>query len=324
MRRGARSVLWRSCGRCRLACAPNRFRAAGRDRDRVDGSARVLARGRAVRLEVADRSSGRNRRAGSRRADRVGLSEVRGDFRVAGSGRFLAHVDSIEPPPVGPGCESAIWLPCCARCGIRPAGTTLQGSAAMRGASTLECGPTVRRACGSPRRRCACAGDRWGPVALQGPPDRRRRHRAVRSADTRCGLRAARDLATAGERSVPVGTCWRPGRTADRPRRPVSSVGSIWIPSRLCCAPSRRCQAWTRTGRALVRIARSQLGFAPDRVSAVRAIGPGGAPDESRHLLKHIARLSRIHVRVCISLEQEPLHGPSSRAAALTAFTKPS
>jgi len=135
----------------------------------VDGSARVLARGRAVRLEVADpieRGAIVVLDPGARIVLAYPKSGAISSCRVRGvSWRTSIR---LSHAPGRAWLRSAIMASVLRALRIRPAGTTLQGSAAMRGASTLELRADGPTACGSPATRCACAGDRWGPSGSTG------------------------------------------------------------------------------------------------------------------------------------------------------------
>src|SRR4029077_3420998 len=112
----------------------------------VDGDVRIVAQGRTVHPDVAD-SVEQDATVVLERGARIVLvyPKVGSIYEMRGPGRFVAHADAVESRG-GPGLLAKRDMVSVLRAlRIRPEGATLQGSAAMRGASALELqadGPT--------------------------------------------------------------------------------------------------------------------------------------------------------------------------------------
>jgi hypothetical protein len=128
----------------------------------VDGSVRVVARAHTVRPEVAD-SIEDGAAVVLERGARIVLvyPKVGTIYELRGPGRFVARADAVESR-AGPGLMARRdMIPMLRSLRIRPEGTTLQGSAAMRGAGTLGLladGPRGSQLSGGPIRLC------WRPL----------------------------------------------------------------------------------------------------------------------------------------------------------------
>lgn len=250
----------------------------------VDGSARVLARGRAVRLEVADPIE-RGAIVVLDPGARIVLAYPKSGaiFELQGPGRFLAHVDSIEPRTRSGLVAKRDMASVLRALRIRPEGTTLQGSAAMRGASTLELradGPTGMRLARDAMRLC------WRPMGAQWLY----RVRLIdddgivlfeaQTHDADFELPATLQLQASAQYLWHVLATGPNGRSAEA----AGQFRRLDLDSEQALLRAESAMpGLDATGRALVRIARSQLGFAPDRVSGCASDRPGGALEESRH-----------------------------------------
>jgi hypothetical protein len=105
----------------------------------VEGSARLVAHGRSLSPEVADPVEQGTVVALERDARIVLTYPVSGlMYELHGPGRFVVLSDSIQPSSASGRLERRELIPALRALQIRPDGATLQGSAAMRGASAAE------------------------------------------------------------------------------------------------------------------------------------------------------------------------------------------
>jgi hypothetical protein len=131
----------------------------------VDGAVRTVAQGRTVHPDVAD-SVEEGATVVLERGARIVLvyPKVGSIYEARGPGRFVAHADALESSG-GSGLVAKRDIVSALRAlRIRPEGTTLQGSAAMRGASALELqadGPTGSQLTRDSIRFC------WKPLGEQ-------------------------------------------------------------------------------------------------------------------------------------------------------------
>lgn len=163
---GALGILWAASGSA--GTDPECARPVARPVaivTEVDGDVRIVAQGRTVHPDVAD-SVEQDATVVLKRGARIVLvyPKVGSIYEMQGPGRFVAHADAVESRG-GPGLLAKRDMASVLRAlRIRPEGTTLQGSAAMRGASALELqadGPTGSQLTRDSIRLC------WRPLGPQ-------------------------------------------------------------------------------------------------------------------------------------------------------------
>jgi hypothetical protein len=234
----------------------------------VDGSARVLARGRALRLDVADPIE-RGAIVVLDPGARIVLAYPKSGaiFELQGPGRFLAHVDAVESKTRSSLVARRDMASVLRALRIRPEGTTLQGSAAMRGASTLELqaeGPTGMRLARDAMRLC------WRPMGAQWLY----RVRLIdddgivlfeaQTHDADFELPATLQLQASAQYLWHVLATGPNGRSAEA----AGQFRRLDLDSEQALLRAESAMPeLDATGRALVRIARNQQGFAPDSSS---------------------------------------------------------
>ncbi|HEX4583687.1 MAG TPA: hypothetical protein VH183_02580 [Burkholderiaceae bacterium] len=241
----------------------------------VDGPVQVVARGHTVRPDVAD-SVEDGAAIVLERAARIVLVYPKAGtiYELRGPGRFVARADAVVSLAGASLLTKRDLIAALRALRIRPESTTLQGSAAMRGASALELqadGPTGSRLGADPMRLC------WMPLGPQWL------YRIRLIDDDGAVLFEAQTRASAFElpATIPLqpdaAYLWHVLATGPGGRS-AEAVGQF----RRLDADSE--QALLRaesampdldaTGRALVRIARRQLGLAPADTSGCLSHGP--------------------------------------------------
>src|SRR4029077_2157381 len=131
----------------------------------VDGAVRIVAQGRTVHPDVAD-SVEQDATVVLERGARIVLvyPEVGSIYEARGPGRFVAHGDALQSRDASGLVVKRDLVSVLRALRIRPEGTTLQGSAAMRGASAMELqadGPTGSQLTRDSIRLC------WKPLGVQ-------------------------------------------------------------------------------------------------------------------------------------------------------------
>jgi len=132
----------------------------------VDGSVRVAAGGRSSRPEVADPVE-QDATLFVERDARIVLAYPRAGsvWELRGPGRFAARGDAVEALGGSGSAARRDLAPALRALQIRPDGTTIQGSAAMRGAGSLQlqaAGPTGSQWMRDPVRLCwRVLGAQW-------------------------------------------------------------------------------------------------------------------------------------------------------------------
>jgi hypothetical protein len=131
----------------------------------LDGSVRILAGGRAAQADVAGPVE-RDATLIVERDARIVLAYPRSGsvWELRGPGRFVARGDGVEAHTGSGSAARRELAPVLRALQVRPEGSTIQGSAAMRGVSSLELqavGPTGSRLAREPVRLC------WRPLGAQ-------------------------------------------------------------------------------------------------------------------------------------------------------------
>jgi len=241
----------------------------------TDGAAHIVAHGRTVRPDVSDPVEEGALIVLERDARIVLAYPVAGSiYELRGPGRFIARRDSVQVRDAAGRLVQRDLVSALRALRIRPEGTTLQASAAMRGAGTLELqaeGPTGSQLARDAIRVC------WRPLGAAWSY----RFRLIDDdgavlfeSDTRA---AAFELPASVELRAGAPYLWHvmalgpDGQSAEAAgefRRLDPQREQALLQAEAAIAPS------DATGRALVRIARRQLGFVPDGPSGcVRAGG---------------------------------------------------
>jgi hypothetical protein len=132
----------------------------------VDGPVRIVAQGRQVRPEVADQVE-QGATVVVERDARVVLAYpgIGSIYELQGPGRFVARSDAVQSQDASGRLARRDLVSALRALRIRPEGTALQGSAAMRGASALDLqatGPTGSQLERDAIRLCwKSLGERW-------------------------------------------------------------------------------------------------------------------------------------------------------------------
>jgi hypothetical protein len=244
----------------------------------VDGSVRVVARGHTVRPDVADSVEDGAAVVLERGARLVLVYPKAGTiYELRGPGRFVARADGVVSRAGASLLTKRDLIPALRALRIRPETTTLQGSAAMRGASALQLqaeGPAGSRLGGEPMRLC------WRPLGPQWL------YRIRLIDDDGMVLFEAQTRNPAFE--LPATTPLQPGAAylwhvlATGPNgQSAEAVGQfrrLDADSELALLQAGSAMPdLDETGRTLVRIARRQQGFAPSDTSGC----PSEDPDRS-------------------------------------------
>lgn len=230
----------------------------------VDGSVRMLAGARAARPEVADPVE-QDATLIMEPGARIVLAYPRSGsvWELRGPGRFVARADGVEAPADSGSAAKRELAPALRALQVRPEGSTIQGSAAMRGLGSLQLqavGPTGSRLAHDPVRLC------WRPLGPQWD------YRVRLIDDGGAVLFEARTRDPAFE--LPSTLDLRPGASylwhllATGPhRQSAEAAGEFRLLDAGREDALRRAQSTLgdldATGRVLVRIALRQEGFAP-------------------------------------------------------------
>jgi hypothetical protein len=133
---GALAVLWTAPGCAGADPGSARLVAIVTE---VEGSARLIVRGRTQTPEVADPVEQGAIVALERNARIVLTYPLSGlIYELQGPGRFVVHPEAVQASTGSGRLARRELIPALRALRIRPDGTTLQGSAAMRGASEVE------------------------------------------------------------------------------------------------------------------------------------------------------------------------------------------